>query len=328
MFPFLEIGIFKIPTFALMIWLGVIAFTVLAIFILEKKEKTEKRTTNRILIACVIGLVALYVFAFVFNSLFHSIAKGKIVLGGITWLGGILGAFPTLILSIHFLCPRIKGNALFYFNLLIPAIALGHAFGRVGCFFGGCCFGGVTDSFLGVQFPKDSPAALLYPAPDGRSLPVYPTQLFEAVFELLIFAVMMIYYKKLRECFLETYCFGYGVFRFFAEFLRGDNRGSTGFALSPSQVMSILLIAIGILLIFYKKGKILKKLSAKMQAYRDETNVYGAYVRTDVDIILKRLQSLRQDGVITQEEYEQTEKNLQERLISKPVPASPKEQTE
>lgn len=318
MFPILEIGIFRIPMFATMVWLGVIAFTLLTIFILEKKEKTEKKITNRILIACVVGLVALYVFAFLFNSLFHSIAKGRIVLGGITWLGGVLGAFPVIVVTIHFLCPRIKGNALFYFNLLIPAIALGHAFGRVGCFLGGCCYGGITDSFLGVQFPAGSHAAFTHPAPDGRSLPLYPTQLFEAVFELSLFAVMMIFYKKLRTHFLKIYCFGYAIFRFGAEFLRGDNRGSTGFALSPSQVMSIVLILVGVLLILYEKQIVFKKLYTKMQAYREEGNLYGAYVRADINGTLKRLKSLQQDGVITQTEYTQAEEKLQARIQEKP----------
>lgn len=320
MLPRIEIGVFKIPSFALMIWLGVIAFTLMTIYILEKKENIKKEITNRILIVCVIGLAALAIFAFLFNSLFHSIASGTIKLGGITWLGGVLGAFPVMVLCIHFLCPKVKGNALFYFNLLIPAICLGHAFGRIGCFCGGCCHGGVTDSIFGVVFPEGSLAAHTYPAPDGRSLPVFPTQLFEAVFELSLFLIMLIFYKKLRERFLETYCFGYGVFRFLAEFLRGDNRGATGVVLSPSQVMSIVLVLIGVLLLLYRKGLIFKKLSAKMQAYRKETSLYGVNVRGEVKLTLKRIKALRDYGVLTDEEYALTKQRLTERITQKYVP--------
>lgn len=319
MLPRIEIGVFKIPSFALMIWLGVIAFTLTTIYILEKKENIKKEITNRILIVCVIGLAALAIFAFLFNSLFHSIASGTIKLGGITWLGGVLGAFPVMVLCIHFLCPQVKGNALFYFNLLIPAIALGHAFGRIGCFCGGCCHGGVTDSIFGVVFTEGSLAAHTYPAPDGRSLPVFPTQLFEAAFELSLFLIMLIFYKKLRERFLEAYCFGYGVFRFLAEFLRGDNRGATGIVLSPSQVMSIVLFLIGVLLVLYRKGFIFKKLSAKMQAYREETDIYGINVRTDIDLALKRMKALQKYGVISHEEYARTEQKLTERITQRPA---------
>ena len=320
MFPFLKIGMFKIPMFATMIFFGLVGYTLLTIYIFEKKEKQAQKTTNRILMVSAVGVAACGRFAFLFNSLFHSIKEGRLVLGGITWLGGIFGAFPIITIGIHFFCPRIKGNALFYFNLLIPAIALAHGFGRVGCFLGGCCFGGVTDSFLGVQFPVGSHAAHLYPAPDGRSLPLYPTQLFEAVFELTVFAVMMIFYKKLKEHFLETYCFGYGVFRFLIEFLRGDNRGATGFALSPSQLMSILLIAVGVLLILYRKNKIFKKLYAKMEAYRKETELNGGYGYSDIKGILKRLKGLQDEGIITAEEYATAQEKLQERI--KKIPHS------
>ena len=317
MYPILKIGIFRIPMFATMVWLGLIAFTITIILLLEKKEGAERKTVNRILIVCAAGFTALFVFAFLFNSLFHSIAKGKLVLGGITWLGGLLGAFPTLLLGIHFFCPRIKGHALTYFNLLIPGIALAHGFGRIGCFLGGCCYGSVTDSIFGVCFPAGSNAALLYPAPDGNSLPVYPTQLFEAIFEFLLFTVMLIFYKKLHRHFFETYLFGYGTFRFFLEFLRGDNRGSTGFFLSPSQVISILFIVVGVLLILYHKGKFFKKLHAKMERYRQETALYGIHVKADVLYTLKRLKSLQLDGVLSQEEYENAEKTLQIRIHQK-----------
>jgi phosphatidylglycerol:prolipoprotein diacylglycerol transferase len=319
MLPRIEIGMFNIPSFAFMIWLGVIAFTLMTIYILEKKENLRKEITNRILIVCVIGLAALAIFAFAFNSLFHSIASGTLKLGGITWLGGVLGAFPVMVLCIHFLCPKVKGNALFYFNLLIPAICLGHFFGRIGCFCGGCCYGGVTDSIFGVVFPEGSLAATTYPAPDGRSLPVFPTQLFEAVFELLSFTAMMVFYKKLRERFLETYCFGYGIFRFLAEFLRGDNRGATGFALSPSQLMSIVLLLIGVLLVLYRQGRVFKKLAAKMQAYREETNVYGVNLRGEVNGVLKQMKNLQKYGMITDEEYTLAEQDLTARITKKPV---------
>ena len=293
MLPRIEIGIFKIPSFALMIWLGIMAFTFVTIYILEKREGTKKEITNRILIVCVIGLAALFVFALGFNSLFHSIALKRIKIGGITWLGGVLGAFPTMVLSLHFLCPKIKGRALEYFDYLIPGISLAHAFGRIGCFCGGCCHGGPTDSIFGVCFPQGSSAAIKYPGIDGKSVPVFPTQLFEAAFGLILFIVMIACYKRLRGHFLKTYCFSYGTFRFCAEFLRGDNRGSTGFALSPSQVMSIVLIVIGILLVLYDKGIAFKKLHAKMDAYKAETELYGMNVSADIKSVLKRMKKLQ-----------------------------------
>lgn len=301
MFPFISFGSLQISTFSLMICVGVVAFILCILHIVEKKENTDRKTTNRILLVSFVGLALMYLFAFFFNSLFHSIEKGKWVWGGITWLGGVIGAFPLTVWLLHKYCPRIKGNALFYFNLLIPAIVLGHAFGRVGCFLGGCCYGKETTSFLGVQFPHLDHA-------------VYPTQLFEAVFELVLFAVMLVFYKRLKGHFLETYCFSYGVFRFLLEFMRGDNRGATGFFLSPSQVMSILLIVAGVLLLLYHKGVIFKKLSKKMQAYRKESERYGIYMREDIANAVYALKGLYKDGVLTQEEYESYKKDLESRI--------------
>ncbi len=321
MFPYLTIGPFRLPMFWIMIWLGIVALVITTLVLYEKVEKTEKRITNRILIISAVGLAALYAFAFFFNSLFHTIANKKLTIGGITWLGGVLGAFPLMVVMIHFLCPRTKGHALFYFDLLIPAIVLAHAFGRVGCFCAGCCFGGVTDSVFGISFPDHSAAAHLYPAEGGGSLPVYPTQLFEAVFELCLFAVMMIFYKRLRTHFLKTYCFAYGVFRFLIEFLRGDNRGSTGFALSPSQVMSLILLVIGVLLILYERKLIFKRLHEKMEAYRAQTAIYGVHVEADVKKALRNLEALQKDGVITMEEYEQVFALLDKRKLEKPIAA-------
>ena len=301
MFPFISFGSLQISTFSLMICVGVVAFILCILHIVEKKENTDRKTTNRILLVSFVGLALMYLFAFFFNSLFHSIEKGKWVWGGITWLGGVIGAFPLPVWLLHKYCPRIKGNALFYFNLLIPAIVLGHAFGRVGCFLGGCCYGKETTSFLGVQFPHLDHA-------------VYPTQLFEAVFELVLFAVMLVFYKRLKGHFLETYCFSYGVFRFLLEFMRGDNRGATGFFLSPSQVMSILLIIAGVLLLLYHKGVIFKKSSKKMQAYRKESERYGVYMREDISNAVYALKGLYKDGVLTQEEYESYKKDLESRI--------------
>ena len=178
---------------------------------------------------------------------------------------------------------------------------MAHGFGRVGCFCGGCCYGKETESIFVVQFPH-------------LENPVYPTQLYEAAFEFVLFALMMIFYKKWRTHFLEIYCFSYGVFRFALEFLRGDNRGSVGFFLSPSQVMSILLILGGVLLVLYNKNLIFKKLYAKMETYKKQSEKYGAYVKEEVLYTLKQLQTLQADGVITKEEYEKTQEELLKRL--------------
>ena len=109
-------------------------------------------------------------------------------------------------------------------------------------FFAGCCYGKETDSFHGVQLPQPSH-------------PVYPTQLYEAVFLLILFFIC--FYLLLKKDFihnLSLYLISYGIFRYFLEYLRGDNRGELIGLITPSQFWSLLMILLGIILIFVIKN--------------------------------------------------------------------------
>jgi phosphatidylglycerol:prolipoprotein diacylglycerol transferase len=131
-----------------------------------------------------------------------------------------------------------------YFPMVVEVapcgITIAHALGRIGCFFAGCCGGIKTDSFLGMYFPQ-------------HSYKVFPTQLFEAVFLLFLFAVLSYLFFKDYKINMIVYLLAYGIFRFMLEFIRGDERGEFIFSfLSPSQTISIFLI-ITALILLYKK---------------------------------------------------------------------------
>lgn len=322
MFPsFYLLGI-KISTYSLMVFLGFVAFLV-TLTVTIKIEKIRRQTANRIIFISVLGFIVLALSALIFNSLFHTIEKGVIVIGGITWLGGVIGAFPFMVFMLHKFVPKAKGNALYYFSLIVPGIVIGHAFGRIGCFLGGCCYGGVTDSVFGVVFPAGSAAAVQYPAEDGNSLPVWPTQLFEAVFELILFIVMMAARRKIKKYNIEIYCIAYGVFRFLIEFLRGDDRGATGFFLSPSQIMSLILLIAATLLILYRHGIVFKKLAAKCVDWRKEAEEYDDTIKhtpksaaaqpSPADAI-RQLHALKEQGLISAEEYEIKKQEILKRM--------------
>ena len=81
--------------------------------------------------------------------------------------------------------------------------------------------------------------------------PVYPTQLYEAAFLLILFAVCS--YLLLKKQFrhnMTVYLIGYGIFRFLIEFIRGDDRGKLFGLLSPSQFWSLGMVILGVLLYF------------------------------------------------------------------------------
>lgn len=256
MYPYINLGFAKIQTYYILAGIGFIAYLFMLIVYFEKVEHNKKSVTNRALILSVFGFLALYIFALLFDCLFHSIEEGQFTIGTITWLGGVVGMIPSMLLLIHFFLPGGKGNEIHYMSLIIPGVVLGHGFGRIGCFFAGCCYGAETDSFLGVTFP-------------GMENPVLPTQLFEAVFEFVLFAVLLIGRKKFKEYNIEIYLLSYGVFRFIIEFFRGDDRGSLGLALTPSQFLSLVCIVFAVLLLLYQKGILFKKLHRKIDGWKE-----------------------------------------------------------
>lgn len=314
MFPYISIGSLKLPTYLIMVIIGMISYTIVTLYLLEKKEKYEPKTVNKLLIISVVSFIILYVSALIMNSIFHSIEKGYIVIGGITWLGGVVVTLPVTVLLIYKFVPELRGKALNTFSLMIPGLVLAHGFGRIGCFLGGCCFGKVTDSFLGIVFPEGSPAAHLYPSIDGSSLPVLPTQLYEALFEFLLFVVLMIFYKKLKTKNIEVYGISYSIFRFCLEFLRGDSRGETGFQFSPAQFLSIVLIIYSVLIILFKKKLIFKKIHSKIE--KDINNTKNEKEDNLINDLTK-LYEIYKSGGLTEEEYTKIKVNYVDKIANK-----------
>ena len=162
--------------------------------------------------------------------------------GGLVFYGGLAGS----IVAFLAWCAAKRENPLAWADLLCVAIPLGHAFGRIGCFFHGCCWGKVSQSALAVTFPAGSPAWHARHASSiaARSLPVLPVQLFEAAALATLFALLLLLYRRFKAFTAAAYFASYGVIRFLLEFLRDDERPSA-FGLSSAQLFSIALAAAG-----------------------------------------------------------------------------------
>jgi phosphatidylglycerol:prolipoprotein diacylglycerol transferase len=168
--------------------------------------------------------------------------------GGLTYYGGLIAAAAY---GIHFLrrehFPVLKGM-----DGAAMGISLGLFFGRMGCFLGGCCFGLPTDGPLGLSFPAWSPAsdaqfrAQQLASAGLPSLPVHPTQLYEALGCLALTATLMLALHPRKRFDGQVFCAflaGYSVLRFALEYLRADDRGAL-FGLSTSQLISVAVIAV------------------------------------------------------------------------------------
>jgi phosphatidylglycerol:prolipoprotein diacylglycerol transferase len=185
----------------------------------------------KLLIAAYFGIAG----ALLYDTLFKLIETGRFVFGGISFYGGLIGGAAAL----YVLCRRDKSSSLtpieWMDGMTLPFLAF-HFCGRIGCFLGGCCYGKTTESFLGVYFP-DIPEDNVF----HYGQKCLPTQLFEAAAIALCALLLATLLKKRR---FVNYLILYPVCRFVIEFWRGDDRGSTGFFLSPSQLVSLLILVI------------------------------------------------------------------------------------
>lgn len=235
----------NIHMYGVMIAVGILC-AFLMLFYLTKKKGVDVRFTDFIFYNGIASIVVGFGFATLFQSTYNYIKNPSVgfELGsGMTFIGGV-----ACFLAIYFIFRKKYTTRLYEVISLLPcSILIVHAFGRIGCFFAGCCYGKETDSFLGVQFP-DLPH------------PVHPTQLYEAAFLFVLFAVSV--YLILKKDFkhnLSLYLIAYGVFRFLIEYVRGDDRGELVGFVSPSQFWSIIMAVAGVAIIFVMNHVLVKE---------------------------------------------------------------------
>jgi phosphatidylglycerol:prolipoprotein diacylglycerol transferase len=163
-------------------------------------------------------------------------------LAGMSYHGGLTGM---VLVTIYF-CRR-KGISFWRItDLIIPAIPLGYTFGRIGNFINGELYGKVTSRLWGMYFPLD---------PTGQLR--HPSQLYEAFFEgVFLFAVLWSIRKRasLKGHFLALYLMGYGLVRFFIEFVREPDPqiGYIAGILTMGQILCSIMIAAGAALFLFR----------------------------------------------------------------------------
>ena len=255
MYPYLLPDIFgyTIPMYDLMIVIGVFLMLIYVIIRFEKRDGFTKEQTNRLVVLIIISLLFAILFSYLFDGIFHSIKEGELTFGSLNFLSGLIGGFITFYVLMKYFYKHENKDLRKIANTVITGVVLAHVFGRIGCFFAGCCFGIPTESFLGVLFPSGH-AHVLYP-----DTFVLPTQLFEAGFLLLLF-VLLNNVKKFKKFEVETYLIGYGLWRIAIEFIRGDERGvllplfTTTYNIfpTPAQLISLVMVAFGGYLLYYR----------------------------------------------------------------------------
>lgn len=259
MYPTIDLGIVRIPLYITLFLIGFVLMVVWARKISERYNYPKADILYLSLysgIGILIGAKIMYFVSKlpiiipnfdVYIEYWKTNPTGALnySFGGLVFYGGLIGA----VLGAFIYCKQYKMPFLPLMDIFAPLIPFVHGMGRIGCFLAGCCYGKEYHGFGSVQFPENE----LIPTLDD--VPRVPVQLIEAGLNFVIAAVLYILMKRGKMKtgqLMGIYIVYYTVVRFLMEMLRGDDvRGSIG-GVSTSQIISIILIPIGIVLVHGK----------------------------------------------------------------------------
>jgi len=165
--------------------------------------------------------------------------------GGLVWYGGLIGGAAAVLTYLR----AYRLDVARFSDLAAPALAVGHAVGRLGCFVGGCCWGRPSTLPWAVTFPPG-------PYFQGPDVPLHPVQLYESAAELGLAAVAFLL-PRLRArsgarrvpegATFAVWLAGYGAVRLVMGLaFRGDDRGGGAFGWPPSALLSVAATALGL----------------------------------------------------------------------------------
>jgi len=250
-YPFqLQLGPFAITGYGLMMMVAFLMAGWAMQLDLRGRGLGEEYAADIVIAAVVGGLVGAKLWYVIMNHEYDALFRR----GGFVWYGGFVGGVVAVLLNGW----RLRIPARYTMELTAPALALGYALGRVGCFLVNDDYGIPTSLPWGMKFPQGLPpttvanmARLHVTFPPGANpqdvVAVHPTQIYETIAMLLVFT----YLWRLRN---HRHALGWrfgvylvlaGVERFLVEFVRAKDDRIFG-ALSVAQVTSILVVLTGI----------------------------------------------------------------------------------
>lgn len=215
-----QVGQWDIPSYSVFVLLGLLV----GIIVYRMEAKRDKALTENtffiVIAALVFGTIGAKLPMLIANYklILERWPDIRVVLSGRTIVGGLIGGTIGVVLTKRFLGIRDRRG-----NQIAPAAAIGIAIGRVGCFLRGCCYGKPADVPWGVDF--------------GDGVLRHPTQLYEVIFHLSMFIVLMLVKKKVTKpgLLFRIYVTAYFLYRFMIEFIRVERVvfvGLTGFQMA------------------------------------------------------------------------------------------------
>lgn len=251
MFPDLfSIGPLTIHTYGLFVALGFITGILVTVRLGKKQGIPSQQVMDMAFVMMVWAIVGSRLLYVVINFGYyraHPLDAFKIWQGGLVFSGGLVAvaAAMTWYLRRHRLSFWAVGD------LWAPALALGQAVGRIGCFMAGCCYGRPTDLPWGIVFGH--PHTLAPP-----NIPLHPTQLYSSLGGFVIFLVLCVLHAKRKfqgQVFL-WYLILHSTFRLLVERFRGDERGLLpGTDMTLTQFLATVILILAVVALFLLKSR-------------------------------------------------------------------------
>lgn len=238
----LSFGVLHLYSYGLSIAVGVL----LSLFLMNRRAVEEgfpkQEEVFDIAFAILVwGFLGARIFYVIQNLSYYAAEPLKIFAvweGGLIFYGGALGA----LLGFWLVVRKLRMSFWRVLDFIVPYGALAHAFGRIGCFLNGCCYGKVCELPWAVRFP-------------GFFQAVHPAQIYEAAYDLVLFAFLLARRKRSRfegETGL-LYFLLYGIGRYLIEFVREP--GWMWLGLTSNQWLSAGIILVAFILFGFRKRK-------------------------------------------------------------------------
>lgn len=246
----IEIGPVSIYWYSITMLLAIFVGSYIFFKEARKKGYDEEFLTNLIFYGAIFGIIGARIYYVIFNLNYYLQNPFEIIAiwnGGLAIHGAIIGGAAWFI----YYSKKYKKNYLKIFDLAAPGLILAQAIGRWGNFFNGEAHGPVVAKEVLEKMPI--PDFVINGMKIGENY-YHPTFLYESVWNLLGFILIIILRKKLK---LKTgtitgiYFMWYSVCRFFIESLRTDSLmlGS----IKVAQLVSVILFLLGLFLVLYKR---------------------------------------------------------------------------
>lgn len=244
---------YSVPLYGVLFYVGIAVAAMVAVILHRRAEIDIFDIVGSgiyVMIGAIAGAKLLFLAISARQLIEQHIPIEAAIKGGFVFYGGLLGGA----LGLMIYTKQFKMNFMRFADLYTTVLPLGHAFGRVGCFFAGCCYG--------IEWEH----GYIYSDTVGSTpigVPLLPIQLIEAGLLVLLFAVQLICYIHNSHAGRNTilYLTVYPIIRFVLEFFRGDSERGKFLWFSTSQWVSLIILAVLFVVLVVKKYRKKRNLS-------------------------------------------------------------------